>query len=191
MLEIKENPFNVLDRLLISSLKSCRVCKQEKSLKNFPTYKAKLKHEQYYTFRGLCTICFLYEKKLDRIKNKEQIKILHANYYAKNKEILNKKAAIWRKKDPEKTKANNRRKHLRVTYNLTIEDFENLMLLQNGVCKICKQINVFGRHLAIDHCHKTGKIRGLLCNPCNQGLGAFRDDLERMQNAINYLKENN
>jgi hypothetical protein len=60
-------------------------------------------------------------------------------------------------------------------------------------CKENKSIKLFGKRKAskdnLNHCHKTKKIRGLLCTACNTALGLFKDDLKRLSNAINYLKE--
>lgn len=68
---------------------------------------------------------------------------------------------------------------------------------QNGLCAICglpeTMINNKGsipKRLAIDHCHKTGKIRKLLCHHCNVSLGGFKDSIELLQSAIEYLKLN-
>ena len=63
------------------------------------------------------------------------------------------------------------------------------MSKQNNCCAICgKSQNNENRRFAIDHCHKTGKIRGLLCYTCNNGLGSFKDNVIFLLNAINYLK---
>ena len=86
-----------------------------------------------------------------------------------------------------------RRNHLRREYGISLDDYQNLLKNQNGVCKICKRHenkNLQGG-LSVDHCHKTGKVRGLLCRECNAGLGKFKDDIEIMQTAIEYLKQNN
>ena len=70
-------------------------------------------------------------------------------------------------------------------YGLTIEQYQNLINEQNSKCKLCdKDINDFN----IDHNHKTGKIRGILCNKCNTGLGMFNDDINLLQKAIKYLQ---
>jgi len=60
-----------------------------------------------------------------------------------------------------------------------------------GLCGICGDVDGTGLALAVDHCHTSGKVRGLLCNNCNNGLGRFRDDEGLLQLAISYLKENN
>ena len=78
-------------------------------------------------------------------------------------------------------------------YGLTIGDYNELFEQQNGVCSICglpETKKSFGKHvrrLSIDHCHKTGKVRGLLCNQCNVALGNFNDDIDVMSSAISYL----
>lgn len=79
-------------------------------------------------------------------------------------------------------------------FNITLEEFENMYFQQNGVCKICRMpedVYCDGKvkDLSIDHCHKTGKIRGLLCQRCNFALGNFRDDIGIILSALEYLKE--
>ena len=75
------------------------------------------------------------------------------------------------------------------TYNITRE--EAIKLRQDSViCDICqKSIEWKDRHL--DHCHSSGKIRGILCPQCNKGLGLFKDSILFLENAANYLKEHN
>jgi uncharacterized protein YlaI len=59
---------------------------------------------------------------------------------------------------------------------------------QKGCCAICgKHQTILNKTLNVDHCHKTGKIRGLLCTNCNHGLGKFYDNAEVLKVAINYL----
>jgi hypothetical protein len=57
--------------------------------------------------------------------------------------------------------------------------------------EICRENNKNNRTLAVDHCHESGKIRGLLCLTCNVGLGMFKEDVDIMKNAIEYLKNDN
>ena len=71
------------------------------------------------------------------------------------------------------------------------DDFNKLMITQNGVCAICKNPpTVHARNrgvLCVDHDHATGKVRGLLCRPCNQGLGLFKDSKMLLNSANDYL----
>lgn len=77
---------------------------------------------------------------------------------------------------------NARIKHLR-KYGLDLDGYDRLFVEQSGKCKICsREIS-----LVIDHCHVTGKVRGLLCNGCNLALAYFEEKPDRMQKAIEYL----
>lgn len=73
-------------------------------------------------------------------------------------------------------------------YNISAKEYTLLFKLQEGKCAVCKihQIKLKKR-LSVDHCHITGKVRGLLCPSCNTGLGFFKNDKHNLQNAINYL----
>ncbi len=84
--------------------------------------------------------------------------------------------------------------HLVRTFNITIEDYETMLDKQNNVCAICgkgetREYNGTRIKLAVDHCHITGEVRGLLCSKCNLALGWFDDSSELLTKAINYLKE--
>lgn len=70
-------------------------------------------------------------------------------------------------------------------YGLTIDQFDEMMLNQGGMCAICDR----ERNLHIDHDHITGKVRSLLCMPCNQAIGALQDSAERMLKAAEYIKK--
>lgn len=74
-------------------------------------------------------------------------------------------------------------------YGLTFEEYNKLRQAQNYCCQICKiPEKSLSRRLDIDHNHRTNKIRGLLCSPCNRGIGAFRDDLSLIKLAQLYLE---
>lgn len=85
--------------------------------------------------------------------------------------------------------------HIKNTFGLTSEDYERMFAAQNGVCAICKQpetkLSNLGTpiNLAVDHCHSSGTIRGLLCRDCNVGLGQFGDNPQRLSVAANYLRD--
>lgn len=75
-------------------------------------------------------------------------------------------------------------------YGITKEIFAELLFLQNNACAICGITfnSISKERLGIDHCHVTGKIRGILCDSCNIGLGKFKDDIDFLAKAIIYLK---
>ena len=76
---------------------------------------------------------------------------------------------------------------LRDKFVITLEDYEVMLAEQNSVCAICGGKD--NKKLAVDHDHKTGKVRGLLCVNCNHLLGRAKDELHILQQAINYLIE--
>lgn len=81
-----------------------------------------------------------------------------------------------------------RERNLAKKYGITIEKYHEMLNSQGGVCKICgKPEERFQGSLAVDHCHSTGKIRGLLCGKCNTMLGQADDSVEILQAAIDYL----
>lgn len=79
-----------------------------------------------------------------------------------------------------------REHHKMRRYNCTNDEYDERVRMQNGVCAICgEKVDT----LVIDHDHRSGKIRGLLCNSCNWGLGHFKDSVEILRNAIDYLSK--
>jgi|DEB0MinimDraft_6_1074348.scaffolds.fasta_scaffold92430_2 hypothetical protein len=75
---------------------------------------------------------------------------------------------------------------LKTKYGLTTEDFSSMILEQNSCCKICNQ------HMdnpQVDHCHTTGKVRGLLCRACNTSLGLLKENPETLRNMISYIND--
>lgn len=109
--------------------------------------------------------------------------------YGKRKEAARAAQERLRKEQPKKKLDS----HLRHNYGITLEEFEILEKAQEGVCAICKKTETWVRagkvyRLSVDHCHDTGKIRGLLCKACNTGIGYFLHDPELLRAAIKYLK---
>lgn len=76
-------------------------------------------------------------------------------------------------------------------YGISVEDYDKMFANQEGVCAICGSASSKrkgDKHLVVDHNHKTGKVRGLLCIQCNAGLGMFEDDVNIIHNAEVYLQ---
>lgn len=72
-------------------------------------------------------------------------------------------------------------------YGISLSFYDDLFSVQFGKCKICN-LETPGKPLHVDHCHTTGKVRGLLCTTCNRGLGHFKDNITNLEKAILYLK---
>lgn len=111
------------------------------------------------------------------------------------KECNNKRSKEYRIDNPEKCKRTYRNSVLKKRYGLTPEDLERMLRDQGNKCAICgKEIFLFGSSKKltahVDHDHKTGKVRGLLCQECNIGLGKFMDNTDYLLSAISYLKKN-
>ena len=146
--------------LLTLSSKKCACCGEVKPTTEF----IKRKSREKWGFNSYCKAC----------KKKK-----HHEYYLDNTEKCKKLA---RNRDLKK-------------YGITLEDQEQMLREQNNKCAICgKEIFLFGSSKKltahVDHDHKTGKVRGLLCDKCNRGLGFFRDNEEYLINAASYLKKN-
>ena len=78
-----------------------------------------------------------------------------------------------------------RKDNLKYRYGITEEQYDQMLEKQNHTCAICNEKPK--GNLAVDHCHTTGKVRGLLCANCNKGLGMFKEDENRMKKAMQYL----
>lgn len=89
----------------------------------------------------------------------------------------------------ERMKVDRKMFHLK-KFGLTKDDFDKLLDQQGGGCACCgrKMNAVKGRRFAVDHDHKTGKVRGLLCHNCNLGIGQLGDDLDGVLRAVDYLR---
>ena len=101
----------------------------------------------------------------------------------------------WRKNNPEKNAVANRRRYGKPRNNhfgVSCVEYKKMFNSQNGVCAICG-LPERSRHkgiiksLCVDHCHETGKTRGLLCTRCNSGIGFLQDDLDLLASASSYL----
>jgi len=128
-------------------------------------------------------------------KNKEKIKEYQQQYYFDNKERIKEcpsNSPEERKKVYKKYRRNNQDKikdyKLRKKYGISLEDYNKIFNDQNSCCMICKtHQDELNKKLVVDHNHNTGKVRGLLCDKCNRGLGQFNDEIEIIRQALDYL----
>lgn len=150
----------------------------------------------------ICTKCLIEKplsdyhlKKGGNLGRRSDCKCCVANYQSdrrngpKREQILAEKRK-FSLEHPELKRAHN----YRTKYNLTLEDYNSKLNSQNGCCAICGATNPNNnqhKHLYVDHNHGTGKVRGLLCNPCNTTIGASQEDIERLIRCAEYLKIHN
>ena len=102
---------------------------------------------------------------------------------AKCKPCLARKKREYYKKNPDKA----RRRNLKTLYGIDVETYDLMAKQQNNCCGACEKPT---DNLVVDHCHTTGKVRGLLCSNCNLALGHFGDSIWKLENAMEYLIEN-
>lgn len=142
-------------------LKLCPNCKQSKTIEEFP-----LNRTRKNGVAGFCKPC-----------NKA---------YSKK----------WRLENRERKRTVTRNGDLSRQYGLSIDAYISMKNGQQGCCKIClkpeTQLRKDGtqKDLSVDHCHKSGKVRGLLCNMCNRALGYFKENSDNLIRAASYLKDN-
>ena len=103
----------------------------------------------------------------------------------------------YKKRTPEKQKSYKRKHYsseksrdysLRYRYGMTLDQFNTMFEKQDRRCALCKSDKSDGKNFVVDHCHKTGKIRGILCSYCNRALGMLKDDPDMLSRAIIYLR---
>lgn len=121
-------------------------------------------------------------------KNKEDLIKNGKKYYSKNRIGVRLYQKEYRLRTLEEEKARHRRNNIK-QYGITESDYLKMFEDQKGVCLICS-LPQLTKRLHIDHCHKKNKVRGLLCENCNRGLGMFKDSPEILKLAIEYLNKN-
>ncbi len=145
--------------------KKCSKCQTEKPLDSFCKNRG-MKD-------GLNNNCKDCVKKYTE-ENKERVRKYKSDYYYANR---------------EKCIERDRKNSLKRKYNVTVEWYEAQLEKQNGKCMICGAAESGGISptLHVDHNHKTGQVRGLLCRPCNTGIGLFKEDVNLIEKAIEYV----
>lgn len=113
------------------------------------------------------------------------------DHYKVNPESGRGAAIRWRLKNLDRVTSSNLTRH----YGIGIAEYDRLFEKQSGQCAICKTDKPYsggerGGRLHVDHCHSTGKVRGLLCSSCNVGLGRFKDSAVLIRTAADYLEKN-
>ena len=126
---------------------------------------------------------------LELFKLKEKSKKRKAIYYIKNRELFLLKRKEYREKNPDKVKLSKKKSTLKSKYGVVYEDYLSMHIEQEYKCKICdRHENNFKHGLTLDHDHKTGKPRGLLCPACNSFLHVI-ENKEFYDKAVKYLNE--
>ena len=120
-----------------------------------------------------------------RLSNPEKQAASSAKWYAKNKGRAAESARKWREANPDRVAFLALRTRLK-QYGLSVEQYEQMLADQGGACAVCGAVP--DRTLHVDHCHTSGRVRGLLCSECNTGIGLMCEDPERLRRAAEYLR---
>jgi hypothetical protein len=148
-------------------MKTCNICKVEKSDSDF----YRLKTGRLFPY---CRPC----------DNERKRKWAKANPDI-HRAAMRRGNRKYRACRPDRVKAQQRKRTLK-KYGMSVEDYEQRLLEQGGVCQICSKNNDSQR-LAVDHCHINGRVRGLLCHRCNRALGYLGDNKELLLKCVAYL----
>lgn len=141
-------------------------------------------------FRGKrCKAC---AEKADKLAVDNWYKNLSPERKSKKRKQLAEYAREWRKNHPEQSASN----WLKKQYGITFSDFKSIYEEQQGKCAMCfcsLPTNLLDsqerKKIHVDHDHKTGKVRGILCPRCNMGIGIFNDSIDTLKLAIAYLEK--
>ena len=170
-------------------MKRCTKCGESKQELEF--------HKNSRAKDGLCSYCKVCAKKavdLWKAENPERRQANQAKHFKKNKAVYLERRKERRAKNPEKFKEYHRqynsKTYLKRTYGLTQEDAALMLDRQNNRCAICAKEFSESKKPVVDHCHKSGTVRELLCSPCNLALGHIEKD-GFFKKALEYLKKHN
>jgi hypothetical protein len=110
-------------------------------------------------------------------------------YRENNPEKFKESQKKYRDANKKRMSERQRKYQLQNKYGITEKDYEDMLISQEGKCAICETEDKTGKwqRFGVDHCHVTGKVRALLCNECNRGIGLLRDSSELLRKAANYL----
>jgi hypothetical protein len=159
--------------MLVAVVKRCSKCDATKSIDDFG--------KDSSTPDGLTYHC------RDCRNAKARIYCQTSGYYAKRHDAHREYKRNYYKRPEVVRRVRNQQ--LLKAFGITVEQYDALLAKQGGKCAICgkERASLFEKHMAVDHDHETGAIRGILCEGCNVGLGFFLDNVTLLKNAIRYI----
>jgi len=169
---------------------TCKVCQVEKPHSDF--YLQKVKGQPYLNKRCKACVARLTKYKLaTQSPEKRAARAARVKAWADaNQERARQTKAEWYRNNHARHARLVRNRRLIVSYGITIERYEEMLAEQGAKCAACGSTSTGSKHdvFHVDHCHKTGKVRALLCAGCNVALGAVNDDASRMLALVKYLR---
>ena len=162
--------------------KECIHCKEVKSVELFD-----IRKDRPSGYSSYCSECRRVWSREYRKRNADQIRARDKAYKEKNKEKFRAKSKRYAATRRHVIKDY----QLKRAYGISLVDFNLLLEQQDYKCAICEVSQVdLNKALAVDHCHETYVVRGLLCTGCNRGIGYFSDNTDSLEKAIKYLTKN-
>jgi hypothetical protein len=152
-------------------MKKCTTCKTKKPRESFARH-SKSKDG----LQGQCRQCRRQYYLDNRARCKEHMRTYNSTPERKARHAVVSRAATLQRK-----------------YGITVQEYDAMLADQGGRCAICGRTDsgsAATKYLAVDHCHSTGKVRGILCDPCNRGIGLLQDAVETVEAAAKYLRRN-
>lgn len=128
------------------------------------------------------------------LAHKKETSEYNKKWYQKNREKRMAQTNLWRKNNPEKAKSyrtpeKTKTYMLEVRHGITLDQFNQMFISQNGRCGICSRPFKDNKDTCVDHDHSTGRIRELLCFNCNTTLGKFEDSTTLVESVLTYLRK--
>lgn len=103
---------------------------------------------------------------------------------ARDREKDGARVRAWKQNNVERNRTVDRAARLKRLYNISIAQYDAMLEAQDGKCAACHKLPVEGKILGVDHCHRTGKVRALLCDPCNNHLGVYENHRQKFEDYL-------
>lgn len=159
---------------MLTAAKTCTKCREAKPIHEFGMVQGKP--------GSWCKACNRRSAAEWRAANPDKVRERNRTVN-RNPEVQRRHQKRWQQSEAGRASA--RRTHLKSKYGLSQEDFDRMLTEQGGRCSLC---DVAPDRLVVDHDHDTGRVRALLCDPCNRGLAAFRDNAAALVRAADYVR---
>ena len=168
------------------NIKTCSRCHGDKPAEQFS--KSNAAKDGYHTW---CKPCKAASTRSWQAANRERLSVEQKARYAADGARKREQAKRWHHENRSRSLESKRRWKLSI-YGLTPDDYAHMLEQQGGACAICRapaNRNKAQRDFAVDHCHETRLVRGLLCHHCNVGIGHFSDRADLLRAAAYYVEK--
>lgn len=169
-------------------MKNCTRCLVEKNEDEFYIQKSKWGDRP----SSWCKNCICIDRKNFRDSNPGILRKRRKEYRQRNSQVIDARCKEWRKKYFERHPYKQFEYRIKSEYGITAHQFHEMIIEQENKCALCEKYfnhNGTKTNFGIDHCHKTGKVRGLLCYQCNSAIGYVKESTTTLEKMIAYIKK--